>query len=459
MASQKLCSTQTFPPRAQRVALGGENSEPLGAALRLDFGRGAAVSALGDIIVRTGRLVSIFAASLIALAPLHAMAQTALDEQDRVAVRDRPRPDYDALGMRLGGFDLNAYVDLSATRTDNLFATETNEIDDTIYSIAPYAQLASRWSRHALVFSGGANFRSHADVSTEDSETGFVRADGRLDIGSNSNITAGAGWAREVLSRTDPDALVFGEPIESERTDYILGASHQFTRFRLSGAIGHIDYDYDAPQDIRDSSEDNLQGRIDVEVTPRIAAFGLVRFDERDYDNSPQTSSEGRTYLAGVSIDFSELMRGEIGVGQFEREYNSGVSSDGIALSADLEWYVTRLTTISLNANRTGEDAGNGVANISPYTETEYGARVDHELLRNLIVSLGAQNGRREYEVLNREDDYTTVAAEAEYLMNRRVSLRGRVAQIDYESSGADAPPLRRSFDATEVTLGLRLKL
>ena len=99
----------------------------------------------------------------------------------------------------------------------------------------------------------------------------------------------------------------------------MLGASHQFARFRASVAAGHIDYDYDAPQDFRDSSEDNFTGRLDAEVTPRMAAFVQARVDDREYDNQPGLSSEGRTFLAGLSLDVTDLIRGEIGVGQFER--------------------------------------------------------------------------------------------------------------------------------------------
>jgi hypothetical protein len=454
MATPKIATENSLSPQAQHIAIARlEASEHSERRLRLSLS--SAPRALGVLIVRTGRFLSIFAASLIAMAPLQATAQvTQQDELDRVSVRDRPRPDYDPLGMRVGAFDLNAYVDLSVTQTDNLFGAEVNPVDDTIFAVSPYATLASRWSRHAMWFSGGATFNDHQDFSNEDAESGFVRAGGRLDIGLNTALTANAGLAHVVEPRTNPDTPNFGDPIEYEQLDYGVGLSHEFSRFRVALDVGHINYDYDAPQDFRDSDEDFVTGRIETELTPRIAAFGQVRFDERQYDAQPALSSEGREGLIGVSIDFTELMRGEIGIGQFEREYDSGASVDGIAVRGDLEWFVTRLTTINVNASRSAEDSGGIV--VSPYVETEYGAGVDHELMRNLIVSAGVQTGRRDYEVIDREDDYTTVSADAEYLINRRFSLRGRVAHVDVESTGVNR---YRTFDATETTLGLRIKL
>ena len=439
-----------FSPRAHVVALhpnvrAGSDMRPSLLAL------GGALAEAGDFLVRTRKIMSMVAASLIALAPVHALAQ---DEQDRVAVRDRPRPDYDPLGMRFGAFDLNATLDLSATRTDNLFATETGEVDDTVYRVGPSARLSSRWSRHALAISAGGEARSHADFSSEDAETAFLRANGRVDIGRNSNLTAAAGWAHEVEPRTNPDAQFFGAPNEFDRTDYVLGASHQFARFRASVAAGHIDYDYDAPQDFRDSSEDNFTGRLDAEVTPRMAAFVQARVDDREYDNQPGLSSEGRTFLAGLSLDVTDLIRGEIGVGQFERDYDSGANVDGVAISGNLEWYLTRLTTLNFDASRSAEDSGGVVS--SPYVASQYGARVDHELLRNLIVSAGGSFGTRDYDVLDREDDFRALTLEGEYLMNRRVSLRGRFERVDVDSNGVNR---YRDFEANEFTLGVRLRL
>jgi hypothetical protein len=191
-------------------------------------------------------------------------------------------------------------------------------------------------------------------------------------------------------------------------------------------------------------------------LTPRLGLVFQATTDERDYKNTPSLSSEGTTLLAGVSINFTDLLQGEITAGQFERDYDGGSSADGLALAANLEWYPTGLTTVSFNARQNAEDVV-GATSATPFTESQYGIRVDHELLRNVILTAGAQAGTREYEdPIDREDEVVGVEIGADYLMNRRVALRARYNFDDVQSSGADR---YRDFEVNAFTLGVSFRL
>lgn len=444
-----------FPPHAQRVASTAKNTDPSGELRRARLAVQVVLAASGETVVRTYRFLSAFAASLIAFAPIHALAQT---QDNSVSVRDRLRSEYDPQGMRLGGFDLNATLDLGAASTDNLFAEETGEDADIVYTVTPSARLASHWSRHEMAFVAGANFKSHADFSSEDADTGYVGADGRLDVGRDSSLSARARYANEVESRTNPDALTVNEPVVYTRSELAVSARHAFSRFRVIGTAAQSEYDYDdagaLDQDFRDSDENSFTGRLEAEVTPRIGVVLQARADQRDYDNSPGLSSEGRTYLAGVSVDLTDLLRGEVTVGQFDRDYDSGGGVSGTAIASNLEWYVTRLTTINLSARRNGEDSGATVA--QPYVESEYSVRVDHELLRNVILTAGARTGRREYEVIDREDEFMSGQIGADYLFNRRLVLQARFNHDETESNGANR---YRDYEVNVLSLGASLRL
>jgi hypothetical protein len=446
--------TVSFSPRAQDIALNVKTTDRCRKPCRSRGSLAAVIAGPEELTVRTYRFLSLFAASLIAIAPVHAIAQT---PNNSVSVRDRARPDYDPLGIRLGGFDLNASIGLGVTSTDNLFATPSATAQDDIVSyVSPEARLSSHWSRHALAFDAGADFSSHQDFGTEDATTGYLGAYGRVDIGRETTLSGNARYAHAVEPRTNPDALAVGKPVEFDQTELGVTARRQFNRFQLSATAARLEYDYDdvgvIDQDFRDSSENSLTGRLDAEITPRIGAVLQARADERSYDNSPGLSSEGRTYLAGVSINFTDLMRGELTAGQFERDYDSGASVKGTALAGNLEWYITRLTTINLSARRNVQDSGATVA--SPYVETAYGAHVDHELFRNVILSAGVQSGQREYQAFSRTDDFTSAEVGADYLLNRRVVLRGRFARDENDSTDP-----ARDFEVNAVSLGVSLRL
>lgn len=160
--------------------------------------------------------------------------------------------------------------------------------------------------------------------------------------------------------------------------------------------------------------------------------------------------------LVGATVNLTDLMRGEVAVGHFERDYDDPTigTVDGVAASAELEWYITRLTTLSFNARRNTEEVV-GATTATPFVASRYGARVDHELLRNLILTAGAEFGSREYDdVIARDDDFVYADVGMDYFVNRRIVLHGRVEHTDVESNVAGA-----EFDETSVTLGVSFRL
>lgn len=407
----------------------------------------------GSVDVRMNPLVSLFAASLIAFLPVHAMAQDVADRDEVISVRDRERPELDPLGAHLGAFTLNASIDFEVTSTDNLFASPSGgELDDVIYTVAPRARLASDWSRHSLALEAGAAFRSHEDFSNEDVDTHYFRGVGRLDVGADTDINASARIAHEFTPRTDPDSPFVGSPVEYDRRDASIGVSHRFARFGVRADASSTERDYDGAASVRDYDQTGIRGRVDIDLSPRIGLFVQAAADERDYDNSPASNSEGQSALVGATID-TDLMRGEVSVGQFERDYDGFGSIDGLAVAGRLEWNVTPLTTVTFDARRSGDDDV-GLASGFPYVVTEYGARVDHELLRNVILTASVRAGEREYEGVARDDEYTSIELGGDYLLNRRVAIRAR-----YQHDDVDSTVPARNFDVDAVTVGLSLRL
>lgn len=448
----------TFPHEGQRVAFKASPADRSEQQQSSQFRRsvGTVLAASGEFLLRAHKMLSLFAAWLIAFAPVHALAQQQPD--DSISVRDRSRPEYDPQGVRFGGFNLHGSLDLGATSSDNIFAEETGEDDDTIFTAGLHGRLESGWSRHELVADAGAVTTSYSDFSSEDHDTSYAGIRGRLDVGSRSSISGRARIAHEIEPRTDPDAPAQGIPlVEYDRSELAVGAAHTFNRFQVSAELAQAENDYEGAQSYRDFDETRLTGRLEGEVSPRIGVFLQATGDERDYDNTPGLNSEGATYLIGAALNLTDLMQGEVAVGHFERDYDSPLlgSTDGLAISADLEWYITRLTTITFDAHRNAEDVV-GASTIFPYVETQWGARVDHELLRNVILSAAAEFGRREYDVVDRDDDYFRATLGADYLLNRRVAITARYDFDQVESDGVDR---YRDYEENRFSVGVSFRL
>lgn len=408
----------------------------------------------GGFDVRFYRFVPLFAASLVAMLPSHVMAQQLqTEDQASVSVRDRDREEYRPLGAQLGGFNLNGAIDFGVASTDNLFAAEApNEESDIRFNVTPTARLSSDWSRHQVAVEAGANWVTHDEFDNEDYDTNYFRALGRVDITQATRAGASARFAHQVKPRTDPDTPSIGSPVEYDRVDYSAYLEHQFARVRVRAEGGTSTYDYDGAQSFLDSEESMIRGRAEVEVSPMLGVVGQVTLDERDYKNSPNFDSEGQTYLVGAALS-GDLFRGEVLVGQFDRDYVT-MSADGVAVSAQLEWYVTQLTTVTLRGRHDADDQISADFG-SPYVTEEFGVRVDHELRRNIIVGGEVNMGNRDYAI-DREDEYTNAEVGVDYLLNRRIALRARYEYDESESDGLDAG---RDFDASTVSFGVSVRL
>lgn len=415
-----------------------------------------AVAALGaggtDVRIRSG-LLSTIAASLMFLMPVHAVAQEA---QANEGVQGRARPDYDAAGRQVGGFTLNAAINLYAGTNDNVFAAEDALAqDDIVYGFNPNGSLSSNWIRHALTVSAGADFNRHKDLDGEDTESAYLAGYGRLDIGRDTNVSANARISEETEPRTAPDASGVGFPVDFSRRDFSIGAEHIINRFRLSGSLGSFDLDYNGTQNFRDRNETYATGRLAVAVSPRLALLADVRFDEREYDSQPTLNSDGRIISAGVRMNLTGLVTGEVTVGQFERDYSSGVKVDGAAFAGNVDWYATPLTTVSFRARRDVEETG--ASGAATYISSDMGARIDHEARRNIILSGGLGRIKREYEApTDREDEVTYADIGVEFLVNRRLSFDARIDRIDNTSDGLNRD---RDFEVNRFTAGVKISL
>ena len=418
--------------------------------------------------MRAHRLLTTAASLLIVLLPMQAFAQEGpnnYDRQSNVSVRDRPRPDYDPIGVKLGGFDLQGSLEGDAESNDNVFATESNADSDTILYSSEAASLASHWSRHSLSFGAGGTQSHHNDFNRDDTNDDYLRADGRLDIYRSTDAGAGVSMNDEHEARTDPDSPNnLAEPIQYSRDEQYAYIRHAFNRFRFTGRVTHSKWDYqDAPlngggtldQDFRDHDENSADARVEVALTPRVAFLVDANLNNRDYSGTGPLSldSFGRTYSVGINFDLTNLVRGEFTIGTFDQDYKNPALGkvDGTAYAAHVDWFPTQLTTVAFDVHRGVEESAIPGASI---LHTEEGVRIDHELLRNVILTAGVRQAQRDYTGVARTDDTTSGDIGADYLVNRRVRLH---AGYSFDHNSSNIPG--EDFDVNRFSVGVSFHL
>jgi hypothetical protein len=396
-----------------------------------------------------------------------AVAQT-YDRGNNQSVRERDRPELDPIGAPLGAFRLFPSATLSYENNSNVFAAETNEQSDGAARYGVGARIVSEWTRHYLEFNAKTDRRAYFELDDESTTDWSLGADGKLEVLRGLQIVGGIGTSKSHEPRGFVDNLAAREPVEIKNDTAYIGASREFGRLRLQARYGLTNDDFSdvpltgggvADQDFRDSDGTDFSLRADYALSPDTSLFisGIKRW--RDFTRlaagSPDRDFEAIDVLVGASFDVTRVVRGEVGVGYVTSEVEDPLTQDidGLALNGVLEWFPTTLTTVRFDADRTVRESGiQASANV---VRTSYGARIDHELMRNVIVGASAGRTDEDYEGIDRTDERISFGVGADWLVNRVVTVNAGLSRSEQDSSGS----LRgRSFDQNVFTVGVTLR-
>jgi hypothetical protein len=403
-----------------------------------------------------------------------ALAQTAQIEsvfqRDRnVSVRERARPAYDALGIRSGAFLLFPRAEATAAYEDNIFAAQTDEESDTIFSFTPSLSADSQWSRHALNGRVRANIFQYADNSTQNNEAYAASMNGRLDVIRGAFLNGGLSYEHLVEPRTSQSSpFSAAEPVEYDQFGAEIGAVREFNRVRLSGDVNYRSYDFSdvvsragtpIDQDYRNNSSWEGRVRADYALSPALAFYATTiihswAFKEPN-PGDVDRDANGYQLAAGADFELSNLMRGQIQAGYMQNKFDDPTIDDitGLGLFGRIEYFPTDLLTVELNAERSVQ--ATGVFGAAGIRHMGVGVQADYELLRNLILTARVDHNSDLYRGFERKDKVWVGTLGANVLINRRVGMNVLYRRYEQSSSGLGAGP---EFAVNRIQAGLVLQ-
>lgn len=408
------------------------------------------------------RAFASIAAGSVALVGGAATAQTSapdagVDNFSRsrnTSVQQRPRPDYEAPGMRAGGFLVYPRIELQVERNDNVYATDVNEVDDTITHIKPEISIESDWNQNFLSAYARGAFNRYVDYDGENTDEFGVGSTARIDVARGANIGLGADYTSSFEPRTAPDSPANAvSPTAVDTTQAYISGSRAAGYVKLSGRADWRSLDYDdgrtgagtvIEQDTRDRDVVSVSGRVDFAISPETAFFVQATGNERTYDipttpTAPNRDSTGSEFVAGVNFEVSATVRGEISAGYIEQNFEEAAFEDssGYGGRVQLEWFPSELTTVTVSGGRSIEDSA--TPGVGGLLSTNLSLGADHELLRNVILNGRLIWGRDEYEGIDREDTRFGVNLGGTYLLNRNLGVNATYSMMETDSSGARA--------------------
>jgi len=382
--------------------------------------------------------------SVIALA-VPEIALPASDEEEvllRNTVITRQRPELDPLGARMGSFLLLPKIALGLEYDDNIFAGDIDPQSDFIAFLMPSIGLKSDWNRHALGIYADLKIGRYSDFTNENYDDYSIMTEGRLDITGRSTLSGALSYAQLHESRTSPDDRRGITPTEYSETYGTFSYVHHYSRLlmRLSGGQQQLDY----------KNTPTLTGTIYNDDRDRVISFLTLwlgyndpgyqvfmrgRTNSRIYDQRFDQygfarSSFGYELVAGTAIAFSALTFAEVFGGVLGQNYDDP-RFDEIrepTFGGKITWNLSALTSLTGVAERiidetTFQDAAGILVN-------RFNVRVDHELLRNLLLYGNVSARKEDYQGIDRVDDVSGIDISAKYMLSRNFYVSFR---YDYE--------------------------
>jgi hypothetical protein len=280
---------------------------------------------------------------------------------------------------REGGY-LHPFLFLDARYTDNLYYTNTGEVEDFILSAAPGLWLAVPGNREQLLKLQTANtapgglrvsrmkpapirrmqtylmYSPELVKFTEESENDHVahRAEGlfqyNLDLGLSLDLMDQFKNRYEINNNATGNLDEYYDNLASFIATYT--PSDKF-KLRLDYSNYWLDYD-DSANDFRDRSDNSIAAYIFYRAKPKTSVFVEYEFADIRYDKAAALDSQEDRYYAGIDWEVTAKSRGRAKVGYIEKAFDerSFGDQDGFSVEVQAQHNFTPKQAASLNVYR-----------------------------------------------------------------------------------------------------------
>lgn len=396
------------------------------------------------------RMAMVSAAAAGALSQ-HAHAQNAMAQG--TSVSDRTQSEYRQEPLKLGSLDIFPSIQLDAEYSDNVFAAPTAPVDDVVFSLAPSLIVREQRPDRDLFLQAKIGVETYASGTIDDQFLGSLEGRLRLRQGRLTRPYASFGVARNSTRGRDAvdDFLFIAQPIAITSYRSGIGLERDFGPFTLDveGRAARTQFDGDILfnnqlLDVGFRDFENYVGRAQLSYSqsPNQRVFVSFEANSQNFSAPSQNlalpdflrldrSSDGYRAEIGLARQVTDLLMIDARVGYLQQNFDDPTlrSASGLSLQASATYNPTPLTTIKATVARAIDATSNPLS--AGLVRTEAFVRIDHELLRNLIVTATGRVARFDQSGIGADATEWTAALEARYLLSRRWIVTGRLEHFE----------------------------
>lgn len=352
-------------------------------------------------------------------------------------VVDRTKTPFQPDGIRVGNYIMSPSLAVETSFDDNIYATRTNRKSDVRIDIVPVVRMQSQFSRHALDFAFGGRVAKYAEHDNYDTVDGFGSVTGALHFDHAHTLSFKA------LSEIDhDDSLVPDKPTNAKSPTQVfhnsVAVGLKRDAGRLWAAIGAKAESWDfrdvrafdgsvIDQDVRDLQMVSGNARAGFRFSPGYEVQVQVRGLRQ---TTPGNLTDNRDAIgweaaAGLAAELNPLLRWRLFGGYAQRDFDRAeLGTVGAAIAeAEVQWLASSLLNLTLTARRELSDSASSGGSNSRI-DNKFKARIDYEMLRNLVFTIQGEYRLSDYVGVERHDQVFLSRVGLQYLHTKNWMLQ-----------------------------------
>lgn len=376
------------------------------------------------------------------------------------SVVNRPRPELDALGLPAGPVRIYPSLTAGVIAEDNVLRSKQGRRSDLAFVASPSLYLIAERQRGRLELAFDADIYAYARTGSEDREDFNLALSGQREIATATALAAKAAFGQTHELRSSPDIGGAGAPIELREGSAGLAVLSRFGRAGLvaDAQVRRLDYDdvieAGGARFLNNDDRDRTEARIglepefwnpadDARVYARMEGVGIAYDDDAD-DGGFGRDSRGVDLRLGLEADLTGKTAAEVHIGYAGRFYEDNgptrLNSDAVEaflVGGALTWNVTTLSSVNARLDRALFETTLAGSPGGVISRLDVG--VDHELLRNFVLSAGVGGRVLDFEGVDRDDYGLLFRLGGVYMLNRHFGLEAGFEHERIGSSGAQS--------------------
>ena len=352
------------------------------------------------------------------------------------AVLDRPRGEYDPIGVRVGNFVVRPSLSQGFGYNSNVFGTaqaQGSALSETQGNVSA----TSDWSRNALDATIGFDRLQYLRYPSASTTNWTAGLGGTVDIGQD-HATLSYIHATNTTAAAQIGNQIVGQPItisiDSARASYQAGFGQFTLEPALEASVNRFTNVLVGGLPATVNNNNSFTGSLTAgyALAPGSSLVLVASGTNTEYTTKapglPTPDYNDVSLVGGIDYRSGSVFRYRATIGYEVRTYiNTSIPGTSAPLAElDVIWSPTRLTTVTGQVSNSIQNTI-AQAGVIGYTYTNVRVTVDHEYRRNLLLQAYGEFENAAFNASNETQHVVSAGASATWLLNPKLSLVGRL--------------------------------